>query len=178
MVALSQRLAREAGVADKASFIQGDMYEADISGSTVLALFLLPDNLTKLRDKFLQLKPGTRIVMNTFAIPEWDADVTETISGDCASWCTSLLYYVPARVEGTWKLPQGELTLTQKFQKVSGVLRSGGQEVAISDATLRGDQITFTAGGTQYSGRVVGDRIEGSTMAGGSRQTWEAQRGQ
>src|SRR5687768_14322581 len=79
MVALSQRLAREAGVADKASFVQGDMYEADISGSTVLALFLLPDNLTKLRDKFLALKPGTRIVMNTFGIPEWDADVTETI---------------------------------------------------------------------------------------------------
>src|SRR5688572_25747293 len=86
MVALSQRLAREAGVGDKATFIQGDMYEADISASTVMALFLLPDNLTKLRDKFLRLKPGTRLVLNTFGIPEWEADVTETIGGDCPSW--------------------------------------------------------------------------------------------
>ena len=69
MVALSQRLAKEAGVADKATFIEGDMYEADISKATVLALFLLPDNLTKLTDKFLALKPGTRIVLNTFAHP-------------------------------------------------------------------------------------------------------------
>src|SRR5829696_6772237 len=48
MVALSRRRAEEAGVADKATFIQGDMYEADISKATVLALFLLPSNLDKL----------------------------------------------------------------------------------------------------------------------------------
>ena len=93
------------------------MYEADISGSTVMALFLLPDNLEKLSDKFLELKPGTRLVLNTFAIPDWEADATETIGGDCPSWCTSLLYFVPAKVAGTWKTPHGELTLTQTFQR-------------------------------------------------------------
>jgi SAM-dependent methyltransferase len=162
MVALSERLAREAGVADKAAFVQGDMYEADISNATVMALFLLPSNLEKLRDKFLRLKPGSRIVMNTFAIPEWEPDETEKIEGECSSWCTSLLYYVPAQVSGTWKLPQGELVLSQRFQIVSGTLTAGGKSVPITNWKLRGDQITFTAAGTDYAGRVIGDRIEGA----------------
>lgn len=177
MVALSQRLAREAGVADKATFIQGDMFEADISNATVLALFLLPDNLTKLRDRFLHLKPGTRLVLNTFGIPDWEADVTETVAGECVSWCTSLLYFVPAQVAGTWKLPQGELTLTQTFQKVAGTLSSGGSSSAISNARLHGDQLKFTAGGTEYSGRVAGDRIEGVSINGSSKRAWTASRG-
>ena len=176
MVALSQRLAREAGVADKATFIQGDMYEADISKATVMALFLLPDNLRKLTDKFLKLKPGTRLVMNTFAIPDWEADVTETIGGTCPSWCTSLLYIVPAPVAGNWKLPEGELTLTQTFQKVSGTLAAGGTSSAIANAKLRGDQLTFTVGATEYSGRVVGDRIEGVAINGSGKQSWTASR--
>ena len=176
MVALSQRLAKEAGVADKATFIQGDMYEADISGSTVMALFLLPDNLRKLTDKFLKLKPGTRLVLNTFGIPDWDADVTETIGGTCPSWCTSLLYFVPAQVAGTWKLAQGDLTLAQTFQKVSGTLSSGGTTSPIVNAKLRGDQLTFTVDGTEYTARVTGDRIEGVAMSGNGKQRWTASR--
>jgi precorrin-6B methylase 2 len=176
MVALSQRLAREAGVADRATFIQGDMYEADISASTVMALFLLPTNLEKLRDKFLRLRPGTRLVLNTFAIPEWEADETEKVGGECASWCTSLLYYVPAQVAGTWKLPQGELLLNQQYQLVSGTWSSGGKTVPISSGKLRGDQITFTAGDAQFIGKVAGDRIEGVMTSGGGRQNWTAVR--
>jgi precorrin-6B methylase 2 len=178
MVELSRRLAREAGVADKATFVQGDMYEADISNATVMALFLLPDNLTKLRDKFLKLKPGSRLVLNTFAIPEWEADVTDKIGGDCASWCTSLLYYVPAQVAGTWKIPQGELTLNQQFQMVSGTLSASGKSTPITNGRLRGDQLTFTVAGTEYTGKVIGDRIEGVAVAAGNRQNWTAARGQ
>lgn len=161
MVALSNRTAKEAGVADKARFIEGDMYTADISNATVMALFLLPDNLRKMTDRFLALEPGSRLVLNTFAIPEWEADETETIHGDCASWCTSLLYYVPAKVAGTWKTPQGELTLTQEFQVVSGTLTTNGTSVPVS-GKLRGEQLTLTAGGTQLAGKVNGDRIEGN----------------
>jgi len=164
MVALSNQSAKEAGVADKARFIEGDMYTADISKATVMALFLLPDNLRKLTDKFMALKPGSRLVLNTFAIPDWEADETETIQGDCASWCTSLLYYVPAKVAGTWKTPQGELTLTQEFQMVSGTLTADGKPVAVT-GKLRGEQITLAAGGTQFTGRVVGDRIEGTNFS-------------
>jgi SAM-dependent methyltransferase len=160
MVELSNRLAKEAGVAGKARFVEGDMFTADISKATVMALFLLPDNLRKLRDKFMDLKPGSRLVLNTFAIPDWEADVSETIQGECMSWCTSLLYYVPAKVAGTWKTPQGELTLTQEFQNVSGTMSSGGKAVSVS-GKLRGDQITLTAGGTEMTGKVNGDRMDG-----------------
>ena len=107
------------GVAEKAAFVQGDMYEADISQATVLALFLLPENLTKLTPKFLDLRPGTRIVANHFGIAGWNADETEKVESNCENWCTSLLYIVPAKVAGTWRLPQGELTLEQKFQVIS-----------------------------------------------------------
>jgi SAM-dependent methyltransferase len=160
MVALSQRLARKEGVADRVTFIQGDMYEADISKATVMALFLLPENLRRLRDKFLALPPGSRLVLNTFGIPDWEPDVTETIDGDCVSWCTALLYYVPARVEGTWNTPQGQMTLQQEFQVVNGTVATGSQSTPVT-GRLRGAQITLTINGTEYTGTVNGDRIEG-----------------
>jgi SAM-dependent methyltransferase len=101
MVELSQSLATREGVSDKAKFVQGDMYEADISQATVLALFLLTENLNKLTPKFLDLRPGSRIVANGFPIEGWDADETGRADGDCGSWCTAYLYIVPAKVTGT-----------------------------------------------------------------------------
>jgi precorrin-6B methylase 2 len=175
MVELSRRAAAAAGVSDKATFIEGDMYEADISRATVLALFLLPHNLDKLLPKFLDLPPGTRIVGNTFAPEGWEADETETIEGDCTSWCTSLLWIVPAKVEGTWRLPQGELTLTQEFQTVSGTLRTGETTTEVS-GRLRGDAITLKAGDIEYTGRVNGNTIEGIANAGTASRSWSARR--
>src|SRR5688572_21815998 len=175
MVELSRKQAAAAGVSDKATFIEGDMYEADISKATVLALFLLPHNLNKLTPKFLNLPPGSRIVGNTFAPEGWAADESETVGGECVSWCTSLLWIVPAKAEGTWKLPTGELTLKQEFQMVSGTLTSGGTSTAVS-GKLRGDQITFTAGNAEYTGRVAGDAMEGSVKGGGTDTKWTASR--
>ena len=97
MVELSRRLAKEAGVEGRATFVEGDMYEADISKATVLALFLLPENLRKLEPKFRALPTGTRIVVNTFAIPEWTPDVTEELTENCTSWCTAILYRIPPK---------------------------------------------------------------------------------
>lgn len=173
LVEHSRRLAKEAGVADKATFVQGDMYEADISDATVVALFLLPENLDKLKDKFLALKPGSRIVLNTYKIPGWEPDVSETITGDCGSWCTSMLHIVPAQVAGVWRLAEGQLTLTQQFQVLSGELVSGTNRTPIGDARMRGDEITFTAGGVKYMGRVSGGRIEGTRSDG---RSWTATR--
>jgi hypothetical protein len=174
MVELSRKEAAAQGVADKATFIQGDMYEADISKATVLALFLLPHNLTKLTPKFLALNPGTRIVGNTFAPDGWTADETETVSGDCVSWCTSLLWIVPARVEGSWKVGEGELSLKQEFQMVSGTLTTKGTATPIS-GKLRGDLITLTAGNVEYTGRVTGDTMSG-TVKGATNGTWAAEK--
>ena len=165
MVALSRRIAAKEGVDGKAVFVQGDMYEADISEATVLALFLLPENLTRLTPKFLDLKPGARIVANGFGIAGWDADETSRVEGDCDQWCTAYLYIVPAKVAGRWTLPRGTLTLQQNFQKLTGSLESDGSKLPITNGRLHGDQITFTAGGTEYAGRVNGEAMDGGNSA-------------
>jgi precorrin-6B methylase 2 len=170
MVALSRRKAQEAGVADKATFIEGDMFEADISKATVLALFLLPSNLDKLAPKFLALRPGTRMVNNTFQVTGWEADASETIEGSCTSWCTSHLNIIPAKAAGTWRLGNTDLTLSQEFQMLSGTLGTA----AISAGRLNGEQITFTVGDTQYTGKVSGDRMEGTATTKGQTQSWTA----
>jgi len=170
MVDLSRRIAAKEGVADKAQFVEGDMYAADISKATVLALFLLPENLNRLTPKFLDLRPGSRIVANHFGIDGWTPDATEKTEGECGSWCTALLYIVPAKVAGTWRLPQGELVLEQKFQVVSGTLSQNGVKTPIANGRLNGDQLVFTAAGSKYAGRVNGDSIEGANGA------WSAKR--
>jgi phospholipid N-methyltransferase len=164
MVELSKRLAKEAGVSEKAQFVQGDMYQAEFSKATVLALFLLPSNLLQLRDKFANLRPGTRIVSNTFSIQDWTPEKTETLAGDCTSWCTVMLYIVPAKVEGTWKLPQGELALKQTYQTVSGTLTANGKSMPVT-GKLRGTEISWSAEGQEYNGVVKGNQIEGTTRA-------------
>jgi len=175
LVELSKRAAASAGVADKASFVQGDMYAADISKATVLALFLLPANLQKLESKFLDLKPGSRIVANTFWIPDWSADETFTMQNDCDSWCTVQLFIIPAKVQGKWRLDQGELSLTQSYQMVSGTLTSSGTSTPVQ-GRLRGDQITFTAGNAQYSGQVNGSSMRGTLKSGATSMSWSATR--
>ncbi len=172
MVALSRRLAEEAGVSERATFIEADMFEADISKATVLALFLLPTNLDKLMPKFLALKPGTRIVNNTFGMGGWKPDETEKIEGTCAQWCTALLNIVPAQVAGTWRVGTNDLTLTQEFQMVTGTLGS----TAIAEGRLHGDQITFKVDATEHTGSVSGDRIEGTATTAGGRESWTATR--
>jgi SAM-dependent methyltransferase len=177
MVDYATRSAEKAGVANRAKFVQGDMFTADISQATVLALFLLPDNLSKLAPRFMELRSGTRIVVNTFGIPGWEADETARAEDDCGAWCLALLYLVPARVEGTWRLGQGELELEQKYQQFSGTLTINGVSKPISRGKLKGEQITFTADNVDYTGRVQGDRMEGRAtgrMAG----AWSASRGQ
>jgi SAM-dependent methyltransferase len=135
LVEYSKRVAEEAGVSDKAEFVQGDMFAADISKATVLALFLLPEHFRKLTPKFLDLAPGSRIVVNTFGIPDWEPDRVERIEEGCESWCEAKLYIVPARVAGTWQLPQGTLNLSQEFQQVSGTMTAGGNSVPVGTAT-------------------------------------------
>ena len=168
MVALSQRTAAKEGVADKAQFVQGDMYEADISKATVLALFLLPENLNKLAPKFLALKPGSRIVANHFAVSGWEPDESGRTEGDCGSWCNWLLYIVPAQAEGRWRLQKGELELEQKFQMLTGTFTLNGNSTEVENGRLLGDEITFTIGGKTYAGKVRADAMDG--------QGWNATR--
>jgi len=178
MVALSRRLAAENGVSETATFVQGDMYEADFSKASVLALFLLPSNMNQLRQKFFNLRAGTRIVANTFGIEGWEPDDTdEVVSEYCSSWCTALLWIVPAKVAGTWRLPSGDdFTLQQEFQVVSGTMDAGGASAGITSGRLNGDQIRFLVGDAEYRGRVSGDTMEGTVTLAGRQEKWTATR--
>ena len=176
MVALSRRLAQEAGVAERAQFVEADMYTYDISKATVLALFLLPVNMNKLAPKFYNLAPGSRIAGNTFGIDGWEPDERTTLGPEtqCESWCEALLWIVPAKVAGAWTLPTGTLTLTQEYQMVQGTAVIGGQKQEVVRGRLRGDEITFIAGGLTYKGKVSGNRITGTVTTPGGDQPWSA----
>jgi SAM-dependent methyltransferase len=171
MVELSKRNAAAAGVADKATFMKADLFESDLSKATVITMFLLPTINMQLRPKILELKPGTRIASNSFTMEDWETDETVTISDCESSWCTAHFWIVPAKVEGVWQMPEGDLKLTQKFQMVSGTLGS----TPISGGRLRGDELTFSVGASRFTGRVNGSVIRG-TIAGGRGGAWTATR--
>lgn len=167
MVELSKRNAQKEGaaIAARAEFIRGDIFETDFSTATVLTLYLLPSLNLKLRPTILNMKPGTRVVSHAFTMGDWTADQTEQVEGR-----TAYLWIVPAKVDGNWRIQGGgELALKQTFQKIEGSV--GGS--AISNATLRGDAISFSAAGREYSGRVNGNRIDGTIKGAGA---WSAAR--
>ena len=178
MVALSRRLAQEAGVADKAQFVEADMYTYDISKASVMALFLLPVNMNKLAPKFFNLAPGARIVGNTFGIDGWEPDERVSLppASECESWCEVLLWIVPAKVAGTWTMSNGAITLTQEYQMVQGSVTIAGATEMVKMGRLRGDEITFTAGDAGYRGRVTGNSIEGTITTSSGVAPWRASR--
>ena len=167
MVELSKRNAQKEGaaIASRTEFIRGDIFETDFSKATVLTLYLLPSLNLKLRPTILNMKPGTRVVSHAFTMGDWTADQTEQVEGR-----TAYLWIVPAKVDGNWRMEGGgDLALKQTFQKIEGSV--GGS--TISNATLRGDAISFSAGGREYSGRVNGNRIDGTIKGAGA---WSASR--
>jgi len=178
MVELSKHNAAKEGMTDKAQFQKADLFETDFSRATVITMFLLPDINLKLRPKILNLKPGTRVVSNTFTMGEWEADESATLDdkAGCSYYCTALLWIVPAKIEGTWQTANGELTLRQTFQKLQGTLKSGERLLPVN-GRVRGELITFTAGGAEYTGRINGSAIEGSVKTGGNSAHWSATRG-
>jgi SAM-dependent methyltransferase len=176
LVEMSRRIAAKEGVGDRAQFVKADLFESDFSEATVITMFLLPDLNLKLRPRILDLKPGTRIVSNTFTMGDWEADETAEVKGDCNNYCTALFWIVPAKVEGTWQLPQGVLALKQNFQMISGTLRVGNKTTPITNGRLRGDLISFNSGGAHYTGRVSGHAMEGTVQVGRNSSKWSATR--
>ncbi len=177
MVELSQANAKKEGVTDKAQFMKADLFETDFSKATVITMFLLPDINRRLRPKILDMKPGTRIVSNTFDMGDWQPDETAEAGGECRSYCRALFWVVPAKVDGVWKTAIGDLKIDQRYQKFMGSLAGTGNVVAtITDGKLTGDAIEFTAAGVQYTGKVVGDTIEGSAKGASGATPFKATR--
>ena len=142
----------------------------------MLTLFLLPKLNVELRPKILNMKPGVRVVSNTFEMGDWIPDARDAISGDCMFHCAALLWIVPAKVQGAWKMPRGRLVLQQKYQMLSGKIKIGNVSTAIKEGKMTGDQIAFSAGGTRYTGRVNGNAIEGISKSATREAKWLAKR--
>jgi SAM-dependent methyltransferase len=179
MVALSKQNAEAEGVVGKASFINGDIFETDFSQATVVTLYLLPHLNMKLRPKILEMKPGTRVVSNSFNMEDWEPDQSANVEGR-----TAYFWMVPAKVAGTWAWGAGsgsaELTLRQAFQKIEGSLRTSGKDLSIQNGTLQGAHISFAVGDSpaarqEYSGTVNGNTIQGTVKsASGTESKWSA----
>jgi precorrin-6B methylase 2 len=167
MVELAKRAATAAGVANRATFAKADIFESDFSKAQVITMFLLPSLNLRLRPTLLAMKPGTRLVSNSFTMEAWQADETSMVEGDCTSWCTAYLWIVPAKVEGTWQLGSNQLTLTQQFQMLTGTIGSA----PIATGRVRGEDVTFAAGGVTYTGKLNGNTLRGTTSAGAA---WSA----
>ena len=170
--------AKAAGVTDRVTFIQGDLFQLDFKDATVLTMYLLPEVNLKLRPKILdELKPGTRVVSHAFNMGDWQPDVSRVVEGSGNN-----IYYwiVPAKVAGTWQWQQGNetynVTLNQTYQNTTGSLAvAGAQGVAIDKGLISGGNITFEArvsrNGTQetlrFSGKVTGNTIDATIDVGG-----------
>ena len=176
MVELSKRNAAKEGVTDKATFMKADIFETDFSNATVVTMFLLPTINVKLRPKILAMKPGVRIVANSFDMGDWAPDERARVTEGCQNYCNALFWIVPANVQGKWKMPNGELSLEQKYQMLSGTAKMGDASTPIEGGKMTGDQITFTAGGTTYTGRVNGNSIEGTGKSASGETKFQATR--
>jgi precorrin-6B methylase 2 len=184
MVKLSEESAKREGVADKAKFYNMDLFEYDFSEATVVSMYLLSELNLRLRPKLLEMKPGTRIVSNTFNLGAWqsDAEIYADASKDDNSddnhaaynWDWMGYYWVvPAKVEGNWKFRDGNLNLEQNFQLFHGNYNFDGKSVRIENGKLTGNGITFSIDGVTYNGLVNNKKITGTTD-GITNKMWEA----
>jgi SAM-dependent methyltransferase len=173
LVELSKHNASRAGVGDSSEFLNGDIFESDFSQATVITMFLLTELNLKLRPKLLDLKPGTRIVSNTFTMGAWIADQIVVAEGNCQH-CVAHFWVVPAKIAGRWQSNRGEFEFKQSFQMISGTIKSDKGTVEITDGRLDGVRLSFTAGDTQYLAYVSGNRIEGIAHGSAGSVDWSA----
>ena len=197
----SNENARSAGVADRVSFLQQDLFATDLSAATVITMYLLPRVNVELRPRLLDLKPGTRLVSHDFDMADWKPDVHFNMDvkdkyGGAGGKSDVYFWLVPARVAGTWqwevpvrgKPVPYEIRLEQKYQTVTGSVWAGGRTATLRDVRLRGPEFQFsftieTDGAPvkhEYSGRVDGGAINGTVMLSGARiqshGDWSARR--
>jgi hypothetical protein len=198
LLKIANASAKKEGVADRAHFVEQNLFETDLSRATVITTYLLPEMNAKLRPKLLALKPGTRVVAHDYSMGEWDADeektliVPEKTVGDPGkSYIYS--YVVPARVAGRWeselalggKPAAWQFALEQNYQFVHGNARAGERDVRLPQFRLAGERIAFNvavpgAGTHRFNGVVQGDAIDGTVTVGeGASQRvvpWKAKR--
>ena len=197
-VEIKENLVREAneaaqkeGIGERAKFYQQDLFKTDLSPATVVTMYLLPDTVVLLKDKFLaELKPGTRIVSHDYPLSGWEPvdtrefELDEKVPISGVKTTILWLYIVPAKVQGRWgvELPAAvskraaTLELHQQVTSVHGWMHLDGEEVPLEAVMVRGGQISFRLAGKRgdYSGQVKGNAIEGTVQLGRNRLPWRA----
>ncbi|MGH8175738.1 MAG: class I SAM-dependent methyltransferase [Steroidobacter sp.] len=175
LVKLAQCNVRAERLEDKVQIRQGDIFATDFSEATVLTLYLLSDLNTKLRPTILMMKPGTRVVSNTFKMGDWSPDqFIESEMGNTRAY----LWIVPARVEGTWRFRAADgsdsfrVSLNQHYQEIEGGVLGAARSSSIRDARLHGAHIELTLLGhgdepLALKGDVVQDQIDASVERDG-----------
>jgi precorrin-6B methylase 2 len=174
MVVLSKKNAESEGVSDMVRFVEADLYEYDLSKATVITMFLLPEINLKLRPRLLDLKPGTRVVSNTFTMGEWTPDLEVNSEENWNSWNTALMWIIPAKVEGTWEAGNGRIVLRQEYQMIYGTYMRGDKITQITDGRLSGTEITFRINESLYTGEVNGSEMTGKVTTGSVTENWSA----
>lgn len=191
LVKRSNDAAQKEGVADRVRFIKQDLFKTDLSQATVITMYLLPDTVNLLKDKFLnELRPGTRIVSHDYPLTGWipekyvQMDLEDKVQISGVTTTLIYLYVVPAKVGGKWsaKMPPAvsrqpaTLQLRQQLTRVSGSVRLDGKEVPLEEFKLRGDRISFRLSGRRdaFTGQVKGNSIEGEVVNGRGRAPWSA----
>ncbi|HEX9434256.1 MAG TPA: methyltransferase domain-containing protein [Burkholderiales bacterium] len=178
LVKRANEAAQKEGLADRVKFMKADLFKTDISQATVITMYLLPDTVNMLKEKFLgELRPGTRIVSHDYPLTGWipekyvQMDLEDKVQISGVTTTLIYLYIVPAKVAGKWEahMPPAiskqpaMLSLKQQLTRVSGSVRLDGHDVPLEDVKLRGDKLTFKLAGRkgEFSGTVKGSAIEG-----------------
>ncbi len=199
LLRLSNENARREGVADRARFIEQNLFETDLSQATVITSYLLPEMNEKLRPKILSMKPGTRVVAHDYHMGEWHPDAQKTLDVPEKTVGNSgksyiYLWTVPAKISGRWQAQirtgvqpaNWEFEFGQRFQVFDGTANGGGQKIKLRTPRLEGDQLSFmffTKPGDNstrhnFKGAVKGDVIEGTLRigegAGQAQLPWSA----
>ncbi len=193
LIRLSNQRAKSLGLDGRVLFEARDIFKTDVSKATVVTLYLLPEFMQRLRPKlFNELQPGTRIVSHDYHFDEWqhDADISfdvpekEFISGVPSA--TLYLWVVPAKIGGAWRLQvdgngEYDLTLQQSYQRLMGSAEGRGSKTSLLEPKIQGAEVSFLmllgADHRRFTGRVDGDRIEGTANFGGGRIVrWHATR--
>ena len=168
MAELAIRNVERAGVSDKVKIINGDIFVEDFSKATVVTMYLLPDLNLKIRPTILKMTPGTRIVTNSFNMGDWEPD--DKVG---TGYAQGYFWVVPGNAAGKWSLKGMEgsqqpatLELTQRYQRVGGVLNAYGKAQPILGATLTGNRLKFTFLDHSNQSRIIEVTLNGNELSG------------
>jgi protein-L-isoaspartate O-methyltransferase len=167
LAALAQRNAQRAGVAERVRIVHGDIFKEDFSKATVVTMYLLEELNAQLRPTILAMKPGTRVLSNTFSMGDWEPDQVIRVTNG-----TGYFWTVPANVAGLWTLSgldekgNATLKLDQNFQRLGGTLTLQGKTQNLLGARMEGSALHFSFINADGLLKAVKVLVNGQVLSG------------